>query len=69
MAELPRPRGESSQYWSDDESDDDVTKERNKKRRKISFVIDKGNPPVRNIIIPLPQLVSFLMNTFICRNC
>ena len=33
------------------------------------MVIDQGNPPVRNIIIPLPQLILFLTNNFVCRNC
>jgi phage terminase large subunit-like protein len=69
MAELP-PLGESGCDWYDDESDEDVMKEGNTKRRKLYFVIVKGcNPPVRNIIIPLQQLISSLMNNFLSWDC
>ena len=52
MAELPL-LGENHRDWSDDdESGDNEKKERKKQGVNTAMVIDKGNPPVRNIIIP-----------------
>jgi hypothetical protein len=61
MAEL-MSLGDNHRDWLADELDDDqnVTKERNKKRRKTALIIDIKNPLVQNIILPLPQLVSFV---------
>jgi hypothetical protein len=44
-------------------------KERNKKRRKTAVIINIKNPLVRNILLPLPQLISFLINNFQCCKC
>jgi hypothetical protein len=69
MAELPL-LGENHRDWSDEEeSDKDERKDRKKQRVNTTMVIDQGNPPVRNIIIPLPQLILFLTNNFVCQNC
>jgi hypothetical protein len=71
MANLP-PLGDNHRDWSDDNLDrsTNVTKERNKKRRKTGVIIDIKNPLVQNIILPfLPQLLSFLMNNFQCHRC
>jgi hypothetical protein len=70
IADLP-PLGDNHRDWPDDNLDDDknVTKERNKKRRKTALIIDVKNPLIRNINFHLPQLVSFLMNNFQCHRC
>jgi hypothetical protein len=56
MANLPR-LGDNHRGWSDNDLDDDknVTKERNKKRRKTAVIVDIKDPLVRNVIFPLPN--------------
>ncbi len=70
MAELPL-LGENHRDWSDDDESGNNEKKERKKHRvsNTTMIIDKSNPPVRNIIIPLPQLITFLMKKFICHNC
>ena len=66
------PLGDNHRDWLDDDSDNDknVMKEQNRKRRKTAVIIDNENPVVQNVILPLLQLVSFLMENFqCCRGC
>jgi hypothetical protein len=70
MADLPR-LGDNHRDWLDDDLDSgkNVKKEMNKKRRKTAVIIEIKNRLVRNVILPLPQLVYFLMNNLQCCRC
>jgi hypothetical protein len=53
-----------------DYSEDDAQKkERNKKRRKTTNILDRDNIPNQNVLLPLPALFSFLNDNFICKSC
>jgi hypothetical protein len=48
----------------------EIDLERNKSRRKTSFVVDRKEQCLnRNILLPLDSLISFLEENFCCRQC
>jgi hypothetical protein len=56
-------------YSEDDLTDKEQKKERNKKRRKTTNIIDRDNIPNQNVLLPLPSLFLFLHDNFTCKSC
>jgi hypothetical protein len=56
-------------YSEDDATDEEQKMERNKKRPKTTNILDRGNIPNQNVLLPLPSLFSFLHDNFICKSC